>query len=143
MSTQFQITLDCADPQSLAAFWVKALGYKMEDPPAGHASWQDWLEANHVPPEQWNSRAGIVDPQGIGPRFWFQRVPESKAGKNRMHLDIRTGDASVSAQQRREKAETKARQLVEAGATRLYEMSEYGSYWLTLADPEGNEFCIG
>lgn len=143
MANQFQITFDCADPNRLATFWALALDYKLEDPPPGFATWEEWLVANHVPQAQWNSRAGIVDPEGVGARIWFQQVPEPKTGKNRLHFDLRLAQPSNSPEERLAHARAKAEQLVAAGAKVLYEMSEYGSNWLTLADPEGNEFCIG
>ncbi len=143
MSAKFQISLDCSDPSRLATFWAEALGYKSEDPPKGYATWQDWLIASNIPRENWNDRAGLVDPQGIGPRILFQKVSEPKTAKNRLHLDVRPSAAGASPEERFEKAKAKAAQLVTSGATILYEMNEYGSHWITLADPEGNEFCIG
>jgi hypothetical protein len=143
MATGFQITLDCADPNRLAAFWALALGYKLEDPPPGFATWEDWLRANNVPEEQWDSRAAIVDPQGIGPRFWLQKVPEPKLNKNRFHLDLRSSPPGTPWEERPTKAKAKAVELVAAGATILYEMTELGQFWITMADPEGNEFCVG
>src|SRR6185437_16561409 len=83
-----QVVIDCADPAKLSAFWADALGYKLQDPPRGFASWQAFLEANHVPESEWNSASAIVDPDGSGPRFFFQRVPEPKTVKNRMHVDL-------------------------------------------------------
>ncbi len=147
MAPKFQVTFDCSDPQKLATFWATALGYKLEDPPKGFSTWEEWLATNKVPKEQWESRAAIVDPRGISPRFWFQKVSEPKMAKNRLHLDLRTdpvdGDGPSSPETRTLRAKMRAAQLVEAGATILYEMSEFGSTWITLSDPEGNEFCIG
>lgn len=137
MASNFQVTVDCADPMRLATFWATALDYKVEEIP------KEWLIAQNVPQEQWNSRAAIVDPQGSGARFFFQQVPEVKTNKNRWHLDLRATEAGVSPGERYEKAKAKAEQLIAAGATRLYEMSEFGQNWITLVDPEGNEFCIG
>lgn len=143
MAAKIQVVIDCADPNRLAEFWVQALGYKHQDPPTGFASWEEWLVANNVPQEQWNSRAAILDPEGVGPRFWFQQVPEPKTTKNRLHLDIHVGDGTTTPDDRKAKAKAEVERLVAAGATILYQMEEYGSYWFTLADPEGNEFCVG
>ena len=84
-----QITFDCADPAALAAFWAVALGYEPEGPPGGFASWDAALDAWGVPPALRNSRSAVVDPDGAGPRVFFQQVPEGKSAKNRVHLDVR------------------------------------------------------
>ena len=106
------IVLDCADPQKLAEFWSKALGYEI----AGFA-------------EQWGMLKGPRD----GDVFLLQRVPEPKSGKNRMHIDVTTPDI-----------EAKAKELEELGAQRLTSepLSQFNSIWITMADPEGNEFCV-
>ncbi|HEX6468591.1 MAG TPA: VOC family protein [Streptosporangiaceae bacterium] len=144
MARDVQITFDCADPAALAAFWAEALGYKVQDPPAGFESWDQALEAMGVPPERRNDASAVVDPEGSGPRVFFQRVPEGKQVKNRVHLDVRAapglqGDARMAA------LETEAGRLVSRGATRLerYEPApplEAGH--IVMADPEGNEFCL-
>ena len=91
MSVSFQVAIDCHDPGALAAFWVEALGYVIQSPPAGFDSWEAWLRENHVPESEWNSISAIVDPDGERPRIFFQRVPEPKQGKSRMHLDVNVG----------------------------------------------------
>jgi hypothetical protein len=144
MARDVQITFDCADPAGLAAFWAEALGYRLQDPPPGFASWEQALEAMDVPPERRNDASAVVDPDGSGPRLFFQRVPEGKQVKNRVHLDVRaapglTGDARMAA------LEAEAERLVSHGATRLerYEPAPpLGAGHLVLADPEGNEFCL-
>ncbi len=88
MATGIQVAMDCADPDGLARFWATALGYKLEDPPEGYTSWPKWLTAHSIPEEEWNSASAIVDPDGKGPRLWFQRVPEPKTVKNRVHMDL-------------------------------------------------------
>jgi catechol 2,3-dioxygenase-like lactoylglutathione lyase family enzyme len=141
---EVQITFDCADPGAQAAFWAEVLGYRLQDPPAGFASWDDALEAMAVPPEHRNDASALVDPDGSGPRLFFQRVPEPKTAKNRMHLDVRAapgleGDARMAA------LEDEARRLVALGATRLdrHEPSPPMSLGhIVMADPEGNEFCL-
>ncbi len=84
MARDVQITFDCADPAALAAFWAEALGYRLQDPPGGFATWDEALEAMGVPPENRNDASAVVDPDGAGPRLFFQRVPEPKRVKNRV-----------------------------------------------------------
>ena len=61
MTTKVQVVIDCADPAKLAPFWRDALRYKLQDPPAGFASWEDFLRANDVPESEWNSAsAGLL-----------------------------------------------------------------------------------
>ena len=91
MATPIQVTFDCADPDRLATFWATALGYKKQDPPEGFGSWEEFLSAQGIPEDQWNSASAVVDPDGVGPRIYFQRVPEPKTVKNRVHLDVNAG----------------------------------------------------
>ncbi|HET8789062.1 MAG TPA: VOC family protein, partial [Actinomycetes bacterium] len=88
MAVGVQVTFDAADPQALAAFWGETLGYVEQDPPAGFDSWEAWAVANDVPREKWGDYDARVDPDGAGPRLYFQRVPEPKTAKNRVHLDL-------------------------------------------------------
>ncbi|WNB86266.1 VOC family protein [Cellulomonas sp. ATA003] len=144
MAQEIQVTFDCADPAGLATFWALALGYRVQDPPAGFESWEAALTAMGVPPERHNDASAVVDSDGRGPRLYFQRVPEGKEVKNRVHLDVRaapglTGDARMAA------LEAEADRLVAHGATRLRRQepgppSDAGH--LVMADPEGNEFCL-
>ncbi|MEV4200063.1 VOC family protein [Micromonospora globbae] len=144
MARDVQITFDCADPARLAAFWAEALGYRLQDPPPGFESWDQALEAMGVPPERRNDASALIDPEGSRPRLFFQRVPERKQTKNRVHLDVRAaprlrGDARMAA------LEAEAERLVSHGATRLRRHEpapplEAGH--IVLADPEGNEFCL-
>ncbi|OLF15716.1 VOC family protein [Actinophytocola xanthii] len=144
MARTVQITFDCADPAALAAFWAQALGYRLQDPPPGFGSWEQALEAMGVPPERRNDASALVDPAGEGPRLFFQRVPEGKQAKNRVHLDVRAapgldGDARMAA------LETEAERLVALGATRLRRHEPappLGAGHIVLTDPEGNEFCL-
>lgn len=143
MATSVQIVLDCADPAGLAQFWATALGYKLQDPPEGYASWPEWLSAQGVPEDQWNSASAVVDPMGQGPRLYFQRVPEPKTVKNRVHLDLNVGGAhGTPLEERRTRVDAEAERLTAAGAARLREMEERGEYWVNMQDPEGNEFDV-
>ncbi|MDF2744191.1 MAG: glyoxalase, partial [Actinomycetia bacterium] len=88
MAIKLQVVFDAADPPKLAAFWGEAIGYVEEDPPDGFESWEAWAVANDLPREDWDRYASRVDPDGAGPRLFFQRVPEPKTAKNRVHLDL-------------------------------------------------------
>ena len=88
MTTRIQVTFDCADPARLAGFWAEALGYRLEEPPDGFATWQQYWVSRGLPPEEIeDGYDAIVDPEGVRPRIWFQPVPEGKVVKNRLHLD--------------------------------------------------------
>src|SRR5450759_4733181 len=93
---EVQVTFDCADPGALAGFWCEVLGYQVQPPPAGFDSWDKALDAWGVPPQEHNSRSAALPPEGeSGPRLFFQRVPEGKTAKNRLHLDVRAAPGSV------------------------------------------------
>jgi len=144
MARDVQITFDCADPAGLAVFWAEALGYQLQDPPEGFESWEQALAAMGVPPERRNDASAVVDPDGSGPRLFFQRVPENKQAKNRVHVDVRAapglaGDARMAA------LEAEAERLVSHGAARLGRHEPepgLGAGHIVMADPEGNEFCL-
>ena len=141
---EVQITIDCADPAALAEFWAVVLGYRVQPPPAGFDSWDATLDAWGVPADQRNTRSAVVPPEGEdGPRVFFQKVPEGKVVKNRVHLDVRaapglTGDA------RMERFEEICAELVALGGRRLYRLEDDGidAGIIVMADPEGNEFCL-
>jgi hypothetical protein len=136
-----QVTFDAADPAALAGFWKQALAYVEEPPPQGWSSWEDWATEMGIPRERWNDQSAIVDPDGAGPRIFFQRVPEGKTAKNRVHLDIRAAPG-LDDEERRARLRVEADRLIALGATELYTWDERGQSWITLADPEGNEFCL-
>lgn len=143
MAVRIQVTFDCADPAALATFWAQVLGYKLQDPPAGYPTWQAFLTAQGIPEDQWNSASAIVDPDGTGPRVYFQRVPEPKVVKNRVHLDVSVGGGpSVPLEERRHRVDEAVDRVVAIGASKLRAFEEHGEYWVVMADPEGNEFCL-
>jgi catechol 2,3-dioxygenase-like lactoylglutathione lyase family enzyme len=150
MEMTLQLTFDCADIQRLVAFWSEALGYIPEPPPGGHATWREYWAATGVPEEELPVGAGdtpesIVDPAGQGPRVWFQQVPEPKATKNRIHLDLKVGGGrDVPLAVRTQRVAAKVERLTEAGASvlRIMDEPDAGNYAVVLQDPEGNEFCI-
>jgi len=107
------LVLDCADPAVLAPFWAAALDYVS----VGEAGAYTALFPNGRP----------------GPKLLLQKVAEPKQGKNRMHVDIEVADI-----------EAEATRLEALGATRVKpdQLSEHGSTWILMTDPEGNEFCV-
>jgi hypothetical protein len=105
------VVIDCADPRALAPFWVAALGYEQQYADDG------WVQ--------------LRDPAGRGPRIGLQRVPEAKAGKNRVHIDLYTADEVAEAER-----------IEGLGATRLSVSEDPDDVFIVLADPEGNEFCV-
>ncbi len=91
MATSVQITFDCHDPDALAHFWAELLGYQLDPPPPGYDSWEAWLVEQGIPESDWNMASAVSDPEGRGPRIFFQHVPEPKQLKNRVHLDVNAG----------------------------------------------------
>lgn len=143
MATQVQVVIDCADPAKLAEFWAQALGYKLQDPPAGFSTWEDFLRAQSVPEPEWNSASAVVDPDGRGPRLYLQRVPEPKTVKNRLHLDLNvSGGPATPLDERVEQVRAEVARLRRAGATQVGEAQERGEFHVVMQDPEGNEFCV-
>ena len=146
MAVSYQLVIDCASPDPLAHFWAEALHYVVEPPPPGFDSWDDYYRSIGVPEDELGIGVdSIVDPNGEGPRIWFQVVPEKKAIKNRLHIDVKaSGGHGTSLESRRELIEAEAARLVALGATRLPTVSEEGldHYAVAMADPEGNEFDV-
>lgn len=142
MAYEFQVTVDCADPHALADWWAETLDWQVEPSDeafirkmlaAGHAAESDTTVHNGV--LVWREGQAIRHPDGLerAPRLLFMLVPEPKTAKNRTHLDVRIGTDDVPA--------TVAR-LAERGAKFLHEGRQGPHTWVTLADPEGNEFCV-
>ncbi len=143
MATSVQVVIDCAEPARLANFWASALGYKLQDPPDGYSTWEEFLRAMRIPEEDWNSASAVVDPEGKGPRVYFQRVPEGKVVKNRVHLDLNVGGGrETPIEKRKARVDEEAERLVGEGATRVRPVDQRGEYWVVMQDPEGNEFCL-
>jgi hypothetical protein len=133
MAAPVQVTFDAHDPLTLARFWAAVLGYVDQPPPDGFDSWDAFLDSVGVPADQRDTRWAIVDPDGAGPRFFFQKVPEGKTAKNRVHLDVNLG---------KDRLDAKDAELVALGATEHGRREELGSSWVVMRDPEGNEFCL-
>lgn len=151
MSRHIQITFDARDPLALSTFWREALGYIHPGPPGVElpadadplAAWDEFLDRIGVPPEQ-RTMAAIEDPEGHGPRVFFQQVPEGKVAKNRVHLDVRAAP-DLQGEERMAALEAECDRLVRLGATRVrrYEPDPpLGTGFLVMTDPEGNEFCL-
>ncbi|SDI01061.1 VOC family protein [Agrococcus jejuensis] len=124
---QVQVTFDCADPVRVARYWCAALGYELPASVSeGDGSW-----------------AVAEDPTGSGPRLYFQRVPEGKVVKNRVHLDVRAATGLVG-EERVAALEAECARLVEAGGTRLWLLpaNDEDESCLVMQDPEGNEHCL-
>jgi len=110
---KLELVLDCSDPEKLMGFWREALGYRV----------------HYLDPS-----LAVLVPQDVDTSpLLLQRVPEPKAGKNRMHVDIVTEDVEVEVER-----------LEVLGARRLHEgVRSFGpTRWVTMADPENNEFCV-
>ena len=142
MAYDFQVTVDSADPHAQADWWAGTLGWQVEPQDeafirrmisAGHATDSD--TTRHDGALVWKAGAAITHPEGPqrAPRLLFQLVPEPKTVKNRVHLDVRIGTDDV---------EQKVAELTARGASFLHRGSQGPHSWVTLADPEGNEFCV-
>ena len=143
MAVSVQVAIDCHDPDALAKFCAQALGYVLQPPPPGFSSWDDWLRENHIPESEWNSISAVVDPDGIGPRLFFQRVPEPKTVKTRVHLDLNvSGGPGTPIEERKAQVDAEAARLVALGATLIRTFDERGEYWAGMQDPEGTEFDL-
>ncbi|GAA1604181.1 VOC family protein [Kribbella sancticallisti] len=139
----WQLTVDANDPALLARFWAEALGYRAVPPDGGETWWAHYrgrLEGKSAFADR------LFDPAGAGPAIWFQQVPEEKAGKNRLHLDLYpTGrDDALTFGQRVEIVEARVAELVELGASvqHRFGTEDEPDYYVVLRDPEGNEFCV-
>jgi hypothetical protein len=139
MAATIQVALDCADPHRQCAFWAATLGYDVEEVEPGI---RQAMEAGFATDDDvatvdgrlvWKTAAACRDPQGVGPRMYFQLVPEAKVVKNRVHVDVRVVAGARDGEVAR---------LVALGATKLYDGRQGPETWVTMADPEGNEFCL-
>jgi hypothetical protein len=141
MARRVGVTVDCANPAKLAAFWRELLDYVDDPPPEGYGSWEEYDRANSLSQEEIDAGVTSVDPRGIGPRVFFQRVPEPKRVKNRVHLDVAVATAPPG-DLRITQIRQAARELVERGATWAAESGDPMDFFIVLRDPEGNEFCL-
>ncbi|MFI7383253.1 VOC family protein [Streptomyces sp. NPDC049813] len=148
MTFEWKLVVDAGDPHAQAEFWGAALGYEIEDNAAliaqllgvgavpesetverwGRRAFRDLVAVRH-PGDPVDERTGT----GLGRRILFQRVPEPKSGKNRLHIDVHAGE---------ERRDAEAERLVGLGASVTRFVEAAGGRWLLMADPEGNEFCL-
>lgn len=159
----WQLTIDSNDPGALVRFWAPVLGYEVQPPPEGFDTWNDYYASIGVPEHELDADGDgsdrIFDPAGGGPPIWFQIVPEKKSIKNRFHFDLypTRRDKSLSFEERRLLVEAKVEELLLAGASvvRRYpddfahpvgedadDAAAVEGYFVLMADPEGNEFCV-
>ncbi|MEU6555889.1 VOC family protein [Streptomyces sp. NPDC046915] len=138
---QFQVTFDCAEPERVARFWCEVLGYVVPPPPEGFTTWDAFDRS--LPPERQGAAFACGDPSGVGPRLYFQRVPEGKVVKNRVHLDVRVGTGLVG-EERLAKLEAECARLVELGAVCVQVLlaDDHNESCISMQDVEGNEFCL-
>lgn len=143
---RLQITIDCRDPSALLPFWAAALDYEPRPAPEGFATWRDWYVSVGVPVEELGDgdcQDRLQDPAGVGPPVWFQVVPEAKAVKNRVHLDLMVADRSLPVEQRRVEVDAKVATLLALGGSVLRVQQLHADhYGVVLQDPEGNELCV-
>jgi hypothetical protein len=137
LTRRFGVTIDCRRPTALAQFWCEILGYVSDPPPDGFHSWAEYDAANGISAAEADSGCTIIDPAGALPRLYFQRVPEPKTGKNRVHLDV-----VASEHHRWADVMAAADRAVELGGALVRESDDPNDRFVTLTDPEGNEFCL-
>ena len=140
MAFDFQVVIDSSTPHELADWWAETLGWQVEQQDeafirrmvdTGAATEED--TTLHRGALVWKVGAALRSPDEGRPRVLFQLVPEPKTVKNRVHLDVRVGA---------DRREAEVSRLIERGATELWRGSQGPFEWVTLADPEGNEFCV-
>jgi hypothetical protein len=138
---QVQVTFDCANPREVAQFWKAVLGYVDPPTPPGFDSWDDFDAS--LPAERQGAAWACQDPDGVGPRLFFQRVPEGKIVKNRVHLDVRVG-TGLKGDERVAALDAEATRLEALGARRVQLLlaDEMNESCLVMQDVEGNEFCL-
>ena len=138
MSRAVQVVVDCHDPHALNRFWAELMEYEIED---HHDMIEQLIAAGQLNDDDtvvldgrraFTTAAACKDASGVGPRMLFQQVPEGKQVKNRVHLDVRTGDDRDAVVAR----------CIELGATKLWDGQQGPQTWVTMADMEGNEFCV-
>jgi hypothetical protein len=152
MSRHVQVTFDAHDPRALSSFWRDVLDYVHPAPPGVEvpegadplAAWDEFLARIGVPEDQRNTRSAIEDPDGEGPRLFFQQVPEDKTAKNRIHLDVRAAPG-LQGDERMAALEAECTRLVTLGAARVRRFEPeppLSGGFIVMTDPEGNEFCL-
>jgi glyoxalase superfamily protein len=145
MGLNIQVVVDCKNPHDLADWWAETLGWAVEPQDEGFI--RSMIEQGYATDAEtlthngrlvWRTGAAIrpaeeIEAKAPERRVLFQTVPEQKTVKNRVHWDVRLDG--------RDKDEVRA-ELEARGATFLWTANEGPHSWHTMADPEGNEFCI-
>src|SRR5699024_8412625 len=145
-------TVDARNPRELSTFWAEALGYVVPAPPGIEldedddvfSAWDRFLEQIGTPEHERDAASALEDPDGVGPRLYFQKVPEDQTAKNRMHLDLRAA-VGLEGSERMAALEAECDRLVALGARRLERFEPdppLAGGFIVMADPEGNEFCL-
>jgi len=143
MGLGLQIVFDCHDPAGLSKFYAETLHYKLQDPPHGYVTWEAFVKEKGIPEEEWNSASAAIDPEGKGPRIYFQKMNTPKLGKNRLHIDINASRGPrISLEERKRQVNEEVKRLLKIGARKDHELEEMGEYCVIMLDPEGNEFCV-
>lgn len=134
-----QVTFDAAETHSQVAFWAEVMGHQVED----HSALVDKLVDDGLMPatdrismdgrSAFRELAACSDPAGVEPRLYFQKVPEGKTAKNRVHLDIHVEP---------DRKEAEVARMVALGAEVIGVHRDRGPTTYVLRDPEGNEFCL-
>ena len=143
----WQLTIDANDPAVLARFWAQALGYQPVPPTEPATTWNALYRTRLGEDAAFDDR--LFDPDGFRPPIWFQQVPEAKAGKNRLHLDLYPSgrDNTLPMERRIEIVEAKVAELIGLGASAEHRTRDDNPkdpiYFVVMHDPEGNEFCVG
>ena len=152
MSATIQVTFDAHDPRRLSLFWKEVLGYVHPGPPGFDPAadgdpleaWDGFLDEIGVPESERNAVSALEDPDGDGPRLFFQQVPEEKVAKNRVHLDVRAAPG-LEGEARMAALEEECERLLSLGGSRVRrhepEPPMSGGF-IVMTDPEGNEFCL-
>lgn len=148
MTLHWKLVIDATDPHTQAVFWAETLGYEVEDNSAlitrllgfgavpesetveflGRRAFRDLVAVRH-PDDPYDEESGT----GLGRRILFQRVPETKTGKNRLHLDVHSAPGT---------RDTEVTRLEALGAAVERHEKQPGGEWVVMTDPEGNEFCV-
>jgi hypothetical protein len=142
LSNSIQIVIACEDPASLSVFWAEALGYMIQPPPEGFATWDDFADSVGIPDELRNDLSAVVDPDGNGPRILFERYDGGEPNQ-RVHFDMNVIDGPVDEEERKSTLARERVRLESLGATFKREATGMaGEYWIEMFDPEGNWFCV-
>ncbi|HEX9539335.1 MAG TPA: VOC family protein [Streptosporangiaceae bacterium] len=143
MYTKIQVVFDAAEPEKLAQFWALALGYVTQPLPEGFTSLEEFFRSIGIPEEEFGDQWALIDPAGNGPRLYFQRVPEGKTAKNRVHLDVRVAGPDVTSEERERLISEHVLRLVAAGGTVAWELDEASLHGHARPGRERVLHCLG